>query len=489
MPQTISQLSAPTHVKEVNVKVNASASKNWLVPWKGLSLRLKATLLAVAISSIPVVVVGAAAYYNLKESNRESVEKSQQRLASEVQSHINQFMWERFGDIQIMSGVAILTDPKTRQATTASEKTAILEQFIKAYPIYDSIAAFDLKGDPIAQTKGKQLPNHSNRTYIKEALRTKGPVLSQPTISASSGVFSVYSAAPIKDKETGEIIGTIRARLPVAKFSDLIPALQPQKGSAYYLINASGEAFYGPEGGYVNQVNSSGSAVSSGDKTFKEKRIEDVFPEIGSLKAAKKAGSLFSADPTTKVQQFITYVPPTTLKGLPALNWSVALAADTETTFAAQKQQLRILLIGLGLTLVGVITISIYLISRAIRPLLDSAQVVEKIGQGQLDARISVHGDDEMAALGSNVNQMADQIQHLLQTMEQNAGQLKAQNDVLSDLARHEALVQGNVKVAAASFTEAIAKTLKLERVSTACNSTLMAIDCRPLRCKPLLLC
>ena len=445
MSQTVIQSSVHTHAQEVNVKVNDSDPKNRLVPWKGLSLRLKATLLAIAVSGLPVIAVGAAAYYDLKESNKQSIEKEDQILAGEVQSHLNQYMWERFGDIKIMSSLDILTDPKLRQATSAAEKSATLDRFIAAYPIYNSIAAFDLKGDPIAQTQGERLQNHSNRSYIQEALQTKGPILSQPTVSISSGLYSIYAAAPIKDKETGEIIGTVRSRIPVARFSDLVKGLQPQKESTFYVINASGQVFSGPE---------------------REKPIEEVFPEIGTFRATKKTGSVFTINQSTKAQQFVTYLPPTTLKGLPDLNWSVALATDSEVAFAAQKQQLRILLIGLGLTLAVVITVSIYLINRAIRPLLESAQVVEKLGRGQLDARIPVHGDDELAALGSNINQMADQIQNLLQTMEQNAGQLKTQNDVLSELARHEALVQGNVKAAAVSFTEAIAKTLKLERAS-----------------------
>ena len=445
MSQSTLQPSVHAQTREVNVKVNATTQTNGLAPWKGLSLRLKATLLALTISIIPVVVVGATAYYNLKETTQQSIEKEDQILAGEVQSHLNQYMWERFGDIQIMAGLDIFTDPKIRQATTAAEKAATLDRFIKAYPIYNSIAAFDLKGDPIAQTQGERVQNHSNRSYIQEALRTKGPVLDQPTVSISSGIYSVHAAAPIKDKETGEIIGTIRSRIPVTRFSDLVKGLQPQQGSTFYVINASGQVFYGPD---------------------REKPIEDLFPGIGTLRATKKTGSIFTVNQRTNAQQFVTYLPPTTLKGLPDLNWSVALATDSAVAFAAQKQQLWILLIGLGLTSVVVIIGAIYLISRGIRPILESAQAVEKLGQGHLETRIPIRGGDEVAVLGANINQMADQIQGLLQTMEQNAEQLKEQNDVLSALARHEALVQGNVKAAVDSFTEAIAKTLKLERVS-----------------------
>src|SRR5579883_328617 len=441
------------HAKEVNVKVNTNAQKSPPVTWKSLSLRLKATLLAVAISTTPVIVVGSIAYVDLKESNRQNIEKNERRLATEVQSHLNQYMWERFGDIQIMASLDIFTDPKDRGAATTAEKSAALEQFLKAYPVYDSIAVFDLKGDPIAQTSGPPLPNHSDRSYIKAALQTKGPVLSQPAISASSGVFSVYAAAPIRDRDSGEIIGTVRARIPVTKFRDLIQALQPQKGVAYYLINAAGEVFYGPEGVYVSPVNSRGDQVKADEKNFKEKPIESIFVGIGAIKATKQAGSLFTMDPATRAQQFVTYVPPTTLKGLPDLNWSVVLASDANIVFATQKQQLRIFLVGLWLTLLVVTVVTVYLVNRGLRPVLSAAEVVEKIGQGHLDTRIAVKGSDELATLGANINQMADKIQDLLRISQQSAEQLKEQNDVLSELARHEALVQGNVKAAAYSFT------------------------------------
>ena len=169
-----------------------------------------------------------------------------------------------------------------------------------------------MKGDPIVQTKGDRLLNHSTRSYIQEALRTKGPVLDQPRVSVSSGIYSIHAAAPIKDKDTGEIIGTIRSRFPVSKFGDLIQALQPQKDTTFYLINASGQVFFGPE---------------------REKPIEDVFPDLGALRATQKAVSLFTTSPTTTAQQFVTYLPPTSLKGVPDLNWSVAIAADTNVIF------------------------------------------------------------------------------------------------------------------------------------------------------------
>ena len=107
----------------MKVNAKAKAQRKLLTPWKGLSLRLKATLLAIAVGTIPIAVVGTTVYIALKESSQKSVEKNEQLLAGEVQNHLNQYMWERYGDIQIMAGLSIFTDAKVRQSTTTEEKS------------------------------------------------------------------------------------------------------------------------------------------------------------------------------------------------------------------------------------------------------------------------------------------------------------------------------------------------------------------------------
>ena len=53
--------------------------------------------------------------------------------------------------------------------------------------------------------------------------------------------------------------------------------------------------------------------------------------------------------------------------------------------------------------------------SRATRPILAAATAVEKIGQGALGTRLYFQGRDEIASLGSNINQMARQLQEFLE--------------------------------------------------------------------------
>ena len=95
---------------------------------------------------------------------------------------------------------------------------------------------------------------------------------------------------------------------------------------------------------------------------------------------------------------------------------------QTSTTeIAAQVNRfmfelLLTLLIGTGITILLVGVMVAYLASRATRPILSASDAIEKLSQGNLDTRVVVEGEDELAVLGSNINQMADQLQLVIQS-------------------------------------------------------------------------
>ena len=86
---------------------------------------------------------------------------------------------------------------------------------------------------------------------------------------------------------------------------------------------------------------------------------------------------------------------------------SSRLATEAEVAFQAQNNQLLILLLGTGGSAILMTALAIYLAGRAVRPILNAAQTVESIGQGELGTRVQVQGQDEVATLGTNINQMA----------------------------------------------------------------------------------
>ncbi|MBE9044483.1 HAMP domain-containing protein [Pleurocapsales cyanobacterium LEGE 10410] len=378
---------------------------------KSLTLKTKATLLAIAIGTIPVLAIGGTAYYFANRSITRQIVENGETLTVNLQDKVNLFMKERFNDIQAMANLNVMTD----LAATPAQKEAALERLKSAYDVYDSIAVFDLEGNPIAQTTGKKLDNHLNRTYIQAALQANGPVLSQPAISSTKGTFNIYAASTIKDQSTGKPIGFIRARIPVTTLAKIVEEYETEV-IQFYVLNAEGQVFLGPEGQYVTQTLSSGK--SAGDDTqfeFTALSLDKIFSGLDSIQSAEEVSTTIATNTEQNIQKIVSYTPLERVSGLPDLNWQAALATDANFAFTPLRQLGFTIAIGTGVTILLVAMIATLLVNRVTVPMIDAVTAVKKIGRGELDTRLAVTRQDELGELNANINLMAEQIQNSLQ--------------------------------------------------------------------------
>jgi methyl-accepting chemotaxis protein PixJ len=397
------------------------------------SIQLKATLAAVAIGTLPVVAIGATAYYFANQSMTAQTATAKKVRAVGLIDKVNRFIFERYGDIQIVAGLNILTEDKLRATKTPLEKQAELDRFVKAYQVYDSITVFDLNGDPLISSGGQPFKNHKDRIYFQEALKTDRAYISQPLISTTKGTFNIYFAAPVKDATTGKTIAIVRSRMPV-KFLDNAIKNFGTDGDEYYLTNSAKEVFLGPKGEYATKTSSSGENVTSSKKDeFQSVNITSIFPVFEQLAAAKQPESTISGNADSSTEQLLAYAPDKKVVEMPELGWNTIIAINTDLAFAPQRQLLQTLLIGTGIAALLVAAIAVYLARRATRPLIEASAAVEKVGQGELDTRVAVKGEDELALLGTNINQMAGRIKGLLAEAQESSNQIELQNALLEE--------------------------------------------------------
>ncbi|MGL5805375.1 MAG: methyl-accepting chemotaxis protein, partial [Xenococcaceae cyanobacterium] len=157
--------------------VRSLQQNNW---FQNLSLKTKTTVLAIALGTIPVVAIGAIAYQVASNSITDQVSKAEQTRAVGMSDKVSRFLVERFGDIKVLSKQAVFANSKLQASVSFAEKNQILDEYIKAYRVYDSIAVFDLQGNLIAKSKGELKGNHANRPYFQEALKTGQAVATNP---------------------------------------------------------------------------------------------------------------------------------------------------------------------------------------------------------------------------------------------------------------------------------------------------------------------
>lgn len=381
---------------------------------KRLSLGTKATLVAIAIGTLPVLAIGALAYLVASNSLSNKISQIQQAEAKGLADKVNRFMIERYNNIQLISNLPIFTDSKFSNTLSQKEKQELLDKFVDThkvdtYKVYDSIAVLNLNGDVIAQSQGDSISNQSSSQDF-QAIRQNQPFyISQPEVTKNTGNLSVIMAAPVK-RSTGETIAIVKARIAMKSLDNVIKNYA-ESGRKYYLTDGSEKFFLATDKKDIGR-----SAVAT-------------FPSLAQRQAQQKDDTFITVNQTDNQQQLVSY-SSRTQDGLPNLKWRFILATDTATAFEPQRQLLLTVAIGTGLTALIVALIAVWLAKRTTEPIAKATAAVAKLGLGELDTRLEVQSEDELGTLSHNINQMASQLQALMKDQELDTERAKLLTDI-----------------------------------------------------------
>ena len=385
-----------------NFSPQAKSSFPGLDWWQTKSIRTKATIIAAIIGILPTASLGILGYSIASKSLSEQIGITRQTVALDLQNEINLFLNERFKDIQLIADLEILANPALGISRT-KQKNA-LERTLAVKDVYNSIGFFDLQGNVLAQTGTKPLGNHSDRSYFQQALALDRAIISQPKISTSSGIYSIYVAAPVKDQATNQTLGVVRARIPISTLENLLKEFTVS-GDDYYLIDDTGTIFLSSAGDYVVSTKSN-NEVSAEYQTVK---VSEVFPSIDPLLASESASMSENAfNQKTNSSQFIAFAPAKPNSN--SLSWQVITSIERAEVLTPLRSLGQIYFGGTVAVSLLVIAVSYYLTLLATRPVIAAAETVAKIGDGDLNVRMAITGTDEIAQLGSSINKMAGQI-------------------------------------------------------------------------------
>ncbi|WP_309735786.1 methyl-accepting chemotaxis protein [Chamaesiphon sp. OTE_75_metabat_556] len=357
--------------------------------WGKLSLKTKVTLLATLLGLAPITAIGTLSYSQINNALRTQTTQSQKARAESIADKLNRFIFERNGDADALASQPIFADPKLSAITSVDAKAKLLDRYVDIYQVYDSIATFDLKGNPLAQSKGKALGNHLDRKYFQEVLKTGKTVISEPEISKSSGKMTVHFAAPIKDSTTGQIVAIVRTRAPIERLEAPLKDLATKSQNYHILDTRSNNIFISSNGEYAGKS-----------------------PDA-DIKAAQNAQELVSHQSKGRTELLSAATLPK-LEGMQQLPWVAISSIDEEAANSTLSGLLLTILLGAGVTAAITFGLATLIANRATQPIANAAKVVAKIGQGNFDDRLEVTSGDEIGQLGSNINLMASQIQDLL---------------------------------------------------------------------------
>ncbi|MEM6753490.1 MAG: methyl-accepting chemotaxis protein [Cyanobacteria bacterium P01_C01_bin.38] len=399
---------------QMTVENTSNVSSNGLMArFKRLSLSTKTTILAIAMVTVPVLLIGMGAFIAANQSLQGKVSKLQEAQTKSLANGINRFMSQRYEDIQVIANLPTINNGSAQQRV-------VLNNYVNTYKVYDGIGIFNLNGDAIVNSQGSSFSSQGNLNYFQNAINNRQAFISQPIPenSESNTNFNIYIAAPVKSSSSGQITSVVVAKMP-AKALDSVTQSYTNSGEAYYIEDAEDKIF----------LSDKQQAIG---KSFKQAQLPRYAPSPQQIQ----------------------------IQGFPALNWDVVLAANSSTAFAPRTNLLLTIALGTGLTAIAVAFIAAWLAKRATQPILEATQAVAKLGKGQFNTRLDVETDDEIGLLNANINQMASQLQLLVKEQEAEAEREKLKADITLRI-RRSLKVEDIYKTAVREIRQA----LKTDRV------------------------
>ena len=404
---------------EISQQLNSKSS--W---WTRLSIKAKTSLLITGIAVASSIGISTTAYILANRIIERQIDRAELKVSNTIAEKVALLVRQHYGDLKIIANIGAIANPELRSSTSSLQKQAILENYVNAYGVYSSISAIDLSGNPIAHSSKEKIGNQRERSYFQETLKLDRPLISQPIVSENSDTAEIYLSAPIKDSQSARTIGVAVARMPVTVIADLISSTQDDRTT--YLLDNQGQIFW---------------SSSQSDRNLNSPEDSDFYQKL-KLELARRDGQSSSQSQSqrrsilvgeTKIGYLTTFLDldARLIEDLPDLGWSTVLTADKNDIFAFQKGLLQVFIIG-TIAVGSIVTVIARLIAdRFTRPIVEAAEAVKQMGQGNLNVKLAVRGKDELADLNRNLNRMAEQIEDLLYTQEAETEKQRQEKELL----------------------------------------------------------
>ncbi len=278
----------------------------------------------------------------------------------------------------------------------------------------------------------------ASNAFYKAPLQRKELYVSEPMMwklgEKSVEVINVSFAISYN----GESLGAVGVLLPTEPVKALVSEIRPY------------------ETGYAALYSGSGLCIAHADASQVGKPAADA-EMLQRASAALAAGETFGEvlrDPARDEDFYRIHVPVHT--GQEKTSWVLAINLPMEKILAeANAAMLRsILLSAAALALISGIVF--WFATNITRPLLAAVNVMQRVSERDLTARIEVRANDEVGRIGHALNAMVHDLRESIQEVARNAGQLRSASDQLSSVSSQvsnnseETASQANVVAAAA---------------------------------------
>ncbi|MEK3714904.1 sensor domain-containing diguanylate cyclase [Paenibacillus sp. FSL R7-0333] len=335
-----------------------------------MSLSLR-TLFSAAFAVI-IILLTAILSYVIGNRSTTSVEvsigSSLAAEANQMSEKLDQFMWSRSGEIEVLSKLNAFQEPVEQ-----AEAGRLLNQLKKSLPVFTWVGFLDKTGNVVASTdRILQGTNISQRPVFQQALKgtfvgdVHDAVLLSKLLQSKTGeaLQFVDVSVPVMDKQ-GQTSGVLAAHLSW-EWSREVEAS---------IVNPLKERLKGVE---VFVVSKKDDTILLGPEALTGKRMTDAV-----LQQARSGKSSYVIEQERGRDSYLTgYAYGDGYMNYPGLGWTVIIRQPADIAFASVHQLERFILISGLLTAAAFALIGWLLAGWISRPLRDITRTADLLSSG-----------------------------------------------------------------------------------------------------------
>jgi signal transduction histidine kinase/CheY-like chemotaxis protein len=323
---------------------------------------------AVAMSALPVLAMGTAAYLYAYQTITSMVTAADMERAQDTADDLERFLQERIADVEVLGSIPALGDT----AQSPGQKNELLSRFVAAYPIYERVVAYDGDGTPIAASGAplQHEPNIPIGAARSAIVRTAVVRLSD---NAAHDAAMIQITGPIATAPGVSVAGWVEVDMRISQIDHLLSGVGTTHDK-YFITDQHGRIF------------------AAEDKAYLNRQIGVAFPQFSRATSSPKKGTLVVDSSITSKRILLAYTFTNGRNG-PDIHWGVAIGTDAEVAYAPTRRLLFIVIIATILAALLSGGITIWTTRLATDPLLidiDRRKAVERELAGARDEALAL---------------------------------------------------------------------------------------------------
>lgn len=341
---------------------------------RSISIQYKFMIFFIIVAAVLSLTVGLLFLRSSSTTINSAKEEQLSTLSQETANKIERFLFERYGDIQVMAKSPLLKNMEAKSSEVGQGKKLIidyLDSVREAYKTYDFICIVN-KNAEVGVYSG-EIGQDINWKAGLDRVFSGEIYISGFIKNDADGKYKVYFEAPILG-EQGEIIGAVIERMNFDSISQIVETVKIGATGKAYLISIKENE------GLLEDALSIALKENIGDKTagvyYGEKDEKDIILAYTQIKVA----------------------------GMLENQWYLIVEEPVREAFQASYNFRNYLILVLLLSISAAFILS-YFMSKAIAsPIQRLAQETRNIAETGINETIKVEGNDEVSSLAESFN-------------------------------------------------------------------------------------